>query len=74
MESIGSRPWSRRSAIYAVGFIIYGVMVDENAWMAAEGLTEAELVASGASRMPFSALMPLAIAFGMAVLFKWAQR
>ena len=60
-------------AIYAVGFLIYGILVDENAWMAAEGLTEAELVASGASRMPFSALMPLATAFGMAVLFKWGN-
>jgi len=60
-------------AIYAVGFIIYGVLVDENAWMAAQGLTEADLVASSAARMPFGALMPLATAFAMAVLFKWGN-
>ena len=60
-------------AIYAIGFIIYGLLVDENAWMAAQGLTEAELVASSAARMRFGALMPLATAFGMAVLFKWAN-
>ncbi|HMI40680.1 MAG TPA: hypothetical protein VK485_05565, partial [Sphingomicrobium sp.] len=47
-------------AIYAVGFIIYGVLVDQNAWMAAQGLVESDLVASSAARMPFSALMPLA--------------
>ena len=58
---------------YAVGFIIYGVLIDPDMWMAAEGLTAAEIEATGASRMPFSVLMPLATAFGMAVLFKWGN-
>lgn len=58
---------------YAVGFIIYGVLIDPDMWMAAEGLTAAEMEATGASRMPFSVLMPLATAFGMAVLFKWGN-
>jgi hypothetical protein len=60
-------------AIYAVGFLIYGILVDENAWMAAEGLTAAQVEAAGAERMLFSPLMPLATAFGMAVLFKWCK-
>lgn len=60
-------------AIYAVGFIIYGVVIDPNMWMEASGLTEAEVTAAGATRMPFSPLMPLATAFGMAVLFKWGN-
>lgn len=59
--------------IYAVGFIIYGVLIDPDMWMAAEGLTAAEMEAAGSSRMPFSVLMPLATAFGMAVLFKWGN-
>jgi hypothetical protein len=66
---------ARAAAIgfYAVGFIIYGVLIDPEMWMAAEGLTAAQLEAAGASRMPFSVLMPLATAFGMAVLFKWGN-
>lgn len=59
--------------IYAVGFIIYGVLIDPDMWMAAEGLTAAKLEATGAARMPFSVLMPLATAVGMAVLFKWGN-
>ena len=60
-------------AIYAVGFIIYGLVIDQNAWMAAEGLTEAQVAEAGAARMLFSPLMPLATAIGMAVLFKWCK-
>ena len=59
--------------IYAVGFIIYGVLIDPDMWMAAEGLTAADMEAAGTARMPFSVLMPLATAFGMAVLFKWGN-
>jgi len=59
--------------IYAVGFIIYGVLIDPDMWMAAEGITADELQAASPTRMPFSALMPLATAFGMAVLFKWGN-
>jgi len=57
-------------AIYAVGFVIYGLLIDPDMWMAAEGLTAAEMESTGSARMPFSVLMPLATAFGMAVLFK----
>ena len=59
--------------IYAIGFIIYGVLIDPNMWMEASGLTEAEVTAAGSARMPFSPLMPLATAIGMAVLFKWGN-
>lgn len=61
------------AGFYAVGFIIYGVLIDPDMWMAAEGLTAAEIEATGSARMPFSVLMPLATAFGMAVLFKWGN-
>jgi hypothetical protein len=60
-------------AIYAIGYIIYGVLIDPDLWMAAQGLTAAEMETTGMARMAFSPLMPLATAFGMAVLFKWGN-
>ena len=59
-------------AIYAIGFVIYGLMVPEETWMAWTGMTEAEKqVAMG--RMPFSPLMPILTALFLALLFKWGQ-
>ena len=60
-------------AIYAVGFIIYGLLIPTETWMAWEGDTQAELAAVGDSRMPFGVVMPLMTALFMAVIFKWAQ-
>jgi len=60
-------------AVYAVGFVIYGLLVPPETWMAWEGETQAELAAVGDSRMPFGVVMPLLTAIFMAVIFKWAQ-
>jgi hypothetical protein len=60
-------------AIYAVGFVIFGVLVPADTWMAWEGTTAEEIAAVGDSRMPFGVVMPLLTAIFMAVIFKWAQ-
>ena len=59
-------------AIYAIGFVIYAMLIPEESWMAMSGMTEAEK-AVAMSRMPFSVVMPIMTAVFMAVLFKWAQ-
>lgn len=59
-------------AIYAVGFVIYGLLIPEESWMAMSGMTEAEK-SVGMSRMAFSPLMPILTAAFMAILFKWAN-
>ena len=60
-------------AVYAVGFIIYGMLIPAETWMAWEGDTQAELAAVGDSRMPFGVVMPIMTAVFMAVIFKWGQ-
>lgn len=60
-------------AIYAIGFVIYGLIIPAEAWMAMEGVTEAEMERVGSSRMAFSVVMPLMTAVFMAILFKWGQ-
>ena len=58
-------------AIYLIGFVIYGMLVPEETWMAMSGESAAELAAVGESRMPFGPLMPIMTAAFMALLFKW---
>jgi hypothetical protein len=60
-------------AIYAIGFVIYGLLIPAETWMAMEGVTEAEMESVGSSRMAFSVVMPLMTAIFMAILFKWGQ-
>ena len=60
-------------AIYAIGFVIYGLLIPAESWMAMEGVSEAEMAAVGESRMIFSVVMPLMTAIFMAILFKWGQ-
>jgi Na+/melibiose symporter-like transporter len=60
-------------AFYAIGFVIYGMLVPAETWMAMSGITAEEMEAVGSSRMPFSVIMPLMTAIFMAVIFKWAQ-
>ena len=60
-------------AFYAVGFVIYGMLVPEETWMAWEGTSQAEIDSVGESRMPFGVVMPLMTAAFMAVLFKWGS-
>ena len=57
-------------AIYAIGFVIYGLLVPPEWWMSASGITQEQLEAQGAARMPFSIVMPLMTATFLAVLFK----
>ena len=59
-------------AIYAIGFVIYAMLIPEESWMAMSGMTE-ESKAIAMSRMPFSVVMPLLTAIFMAILFKWGQ-
>lgn len=60
-------------AIYAIGFIIYGLLIPADRWMAMSGISEAEMEAVGTSRMMYSVVMPLMTAVFMAVIFKWGQ-
>lgn len=59
-------------AIYALGFVIYGMLVTEEAIVAMTGMTEAEK-ATALARMAFSPLMPIMTAVFMAIIFKWAS-
>lgn len=60
-------------AIYAVGFVIYGMLVSPELWMASQGITKDQVDAVGMSRMAYSALPPLVTAIALAVLFGWAK-
>lgn len=57
-------------AIYAIGFVIYAMLIPMESWMAMTGMTEAEK-ATAMGRMPFSVVMPILTAVFMAVLLKW---
>jgi len=59
-------------AIYALGFVIYGILIPEDRLMAMMGSTEADK-AVAMSRMTFSPLMPILTAVFIAVLFKWGS-
>ena len=59
-------------AIYAIGFVIYGMLMAPEANVAMSGMTEGEK-AIAMTRMPFSVVMPIMTAVFMAVLFKWGQ-
>jgi len=59
-------------AIYAIGFVIYGVLVSEETMMAMTGMTESEK-ATAMARLTFSPVMPLLTAVFMAILFKWGS-
>ncbi|MGH6659838.1 MAG: DUF1761 domain-containing protein [Sphingomicrobium sp.] len=60
-------------AFYAIGFVIYGLLIPAESWMAMSGISEAEIEALGENRMLFSVMMPLMTAIFMAVLFKWGK-
>ena len=55
--------------IYAIGFVIYAMLIPEESWMAMSGMTE-ESKAVAMSRMPFSVVMPILTAVFMAILFR----
>jgi hypothetical protein len=58
--------------IYAIGFVIYAMMMPMDTYLAMTGMTEAEQ-ATATSRMMYSPLMPIMTAVFMAVLFKWGN-
>lgn len=58
--------------IYAIGFVLYAMMIPMESYEAMSGITEAEK-ATSMSRMMYSPLMPLMTAIFLAVLFKWGQ-
>ncbi len=58
-------------AIYAIGFLIYGLAIPPEKWMAMSGISPAQMEAVGESRMIFSPLMPLLTAVFIAVIFQW---
>lgn len=60
-------------AIYLIGFVIYGVLIDEASLMQMTGTTAEQHAAIGTSRMVYGAAMPLMTAGFMAVLFNWAS-
>jgi hypothetical protein len=59
-------------AFYAIGFVIYGVLIGEERMAAMMG-TDAAAMAGEEERMPFGVLMPIATAVFMALIFKWGQ-
>lgn len=56
--------------IYAIGFVIYGLLLPAEWWMSASGMTSQDAEAVAAERMPFGVVMPLMTAAFLAVLFK----
>ena len=58
-------------AIYAIGFVIYGLALPADRWMAMSGITQAEMDAVGTSRMIYSPLMPILTAVFLAVILQW---
>lgn len=60
-------------AIYLVGFVIYGMLIDEAALLQMTGTTAEQHAALGTSRMAYGVVMPLMTAGFMAVLFNWAS-
>jgi predicted membrane channel-forming protein YqfA (hemolysin III family) len=59
-------------AVYAIGFVIYGLLIPEETWMAMSGMSE-DQKAVAMSRMVFSPVMPVLTAAFLAILFKFGQ-
>jgi hypothetical protein len=59
-------------AVYAIGFVIYGMLIPEEALLAMSGMSEAQKDVA-MSRMVFSPIMPVLTAVFLAILFKFGQ-
>lgn len=57
-------------AIYLIEYVIFGVMIPADRYMAMTGLTP-EQSEAGISRMPFGIVMPLLAAIGLSLAIKW---
>lgn len=60
-------------AIYLIGFVIYGMLIPPESWMAMSGISKDQADAVGMTRMPYSPIMPVMTAIGLAVLYKWGN-
>lgn len=59
-------------AIYVIGFVMYGLIIPEEAWMRMTGMTE-EQKAIAQARMPFGVVMPIMTAVFLALLFNFGR-
>lgn len=57
-------------AIWAIGFLIYVVLFQAQ-WMQWMGISEEQVEAAGAGRMPFMVVMPFLTAIGLSMIVKW---
>lgn len=57
-------------AIYLIEFVIFGVLIPAEQYMAMTGLSS-EQSQAGMSRMPFGVVMPLFAAIGLSSVIKW---
>ncbi len=60
-------------AIYAIGFVIYGLLIPAEQYMAMAGLSEDD-VAAGQWKMPLGVIMPILIAIGLSLVIKWRNQ
>ena len=75
MRSGGINWWAVIAAAivaYAIGAVIYVMMMPMESYIAMSGITEEEQAVATA-RMMFSPIMPVMTAVFLAVLFKWGQ-
>jgi len=56
-------------AMYAIGFLFYGLLFGE-AWQAAAGYTKEELE-GGMAKMPLGFVIPILLAIGLSLTVKW---
>lgn len=60
-------------AIYLIGFLIYGVLIPADQYMAMAELSEEE-VTTAQWKMPLGVIMPILIAIGLSLVIKWRNR
>jgi hypothetical protein len=59
--------------IYAIGFVIYGLLIPAEQYLAMAGITEEE-AAAAQGKMPLGVIMPILIAIGLSVVVKWRNQ
>jgi hypothetical protein len=57
-------------AIYAIGFVVYGLLIPGEQYMQMAGIT-AEEVEAAQWKMPLGVIMPILIAIGLSLVIKW---
>lgn len=59
--------------IYAIGFVIYGVLIPAESYLQMAGIDEAE-AAAAAGKMPLGVIMPILLAVGLSLAIKWRNQ